>query len=191
MPTPIHFMVEHQSEILDAFTANQEKPKKTWSSLTEILPAISDTMRFNTFKQYVRVFAVCSFELDKVRQRLSAVKQKSDKTKSRQAELDKVRQDMVTVTHELNKTKSRNKDLLTELAKVRQPEKVRGRVTQRFDKHPKRISGWSVQKSKDGYFRCYRKIGGRVHCVYIGKNFNVEKSQKRIAKKEKSLGLSN
>ncbi len=189
MPTPIHFMVEHQNEILDVFTRNQEKPKKTWSSLLEILPEISDTMQFNTFKQYVRVFAVFSFELDKVRQGLSAVKQKLDKTKSHQVELDKVRQGMAKVTHELDKTKSQNYILLEELDKVRQSEKDRERVTQRFDKHPKRISGWSVQRSKDGYFRCYRKIEGRVHCVYIGKKFNAEKAQERIMKKEKSLAL--
>ncbi len=189
MPTPIHFMVEHQNEILDVFTRNQEKPKKTWSSLLEILPEISNTMQFNTFKQYVRVFAVFSFELDKVRHGLSTVKQKLDKTKSHQAELDKVRQNMVTVTHELDKTKSQNLILLGELTRVRQSEKEREMVTQRFDKHPKRISGWSVQKSKDGYFRCYRKIEGRVHCVYIGKIYNVEKAQKRIMEKEKSLGL--
>ncbi len=189
MSTPIHFMVEHQNEIIDAFAANQEKPMKTWARLTEILPEISSTMQFNTFKQYVRVFAVFFFELEKVRQNFSAVKQKLEKTKSHQVELDKVRQNMVKVTHELDKTKNQNYILQEELTKVRQSEKERERVTQRFDKHPKRISGWSVQRSKDGYFRCYRKIEGIVHCVYIGKKFNAEKAQERIMKKEKSLGL--
>lgn len=167
MPTPIHFLVEHQYEILSAFAASQEKPKKTWSLLLEILPELSNAMQFNTFKQYVRVFAVFSGELDKIRQDLSTVKQK------------------------LDKTKAQNHSLLEELAKVRQLENGREKVAQKFDKHPKRISGWSVQRSKDGYLRCYRKIEGRVYSIYIGKHFQAEKTQKRIMEKEKSLGLLN
>ncbi len=191
MSTPILFMVKHRNEILDAFDKNQEKPKKTWSSLLEVLPELSNTMRFNTFKQYVKVFASSSYELNKVRQDLATVKQRLDKTKNRQAELDRVNQDLAEVTQKLDTVNNKNQALLAELIKVRQLGKVRERVIQRLDKHPKRISGWSVQKSKDGYFRCYRKIEGRVHCVYIGKDFNVEKAQKRIFEKENSLGLLN
>ncbi len=34
--------------------------------------------------------------------------------------------------------------------------------------HPnKSVLGWSVQKSKDGYFRCYRKVNNRVHYIFV------------------------
>jgi hypothetical protein len=132
-------------------------------------------------------------KLDKVRQspkKRGGVIQRFDKAQLRQIEFDKVIQDLARGSCRLDKTTKQNQDLLTELTKVRQSEKARKRVVQKFDKHPKRISGWSVQKSKDGYFRCYRKIKGRVHCVYIGKNFNTEKARKRIMEKERSLVFS-
>ena len=80
------------------------------------------------------------------------------------------------------------KDRQIELDKIRQGKRV-ALVTQKLDKMPKRISGWSVQHSKDGYYRCYRKIGNRVHSVYLGKKLDVKKAEKRISAKKKSLGL--
>ncbi len=53
----------------------------------------------------------------------------------------------------------------------------------------KKIDGWNVQRVKDGYYRCYRKIRGRVKTLYIGKVFNEEKARDRIIEKEKEFGL--
>ena len=65
----------------------------------------------------------------------------------------------------------------------------KARVIRKLDKAPKRISGWNVQKSKDGYFRCYRKVRNRVHCIYIGKMFDENKALDRIVEKERQPGL--
>jgi len=53
--------------------------------------------------------------------------------------------------------------------------------------HSKRIAGWNAQLSKDGYYRLYRKIKGRVHSIYIGKELDIDKAHKRIAEKERQL----
>jgi len=53
----------------------------------------------------------------------------------------------------------------------------------------KNIMGWTVQKGRDGYYRLFKKIGGRVHGIYLGRALDVEKAQARIRAKEKALGL--
>jgi len=73
-----------------------------------------------------------------------------------------------------------------QLDRVRQSDM---KVRQKLDS-PKKISGWNVRKSNDGYYRCYRKIKSKVHCIYIGKDFNKGKILSRIAEKERYLGLS-
>ncbi len=63
-------------------------------------------------------------------------------------------------------------------------------IVRRKSRHAaKRILGWTVQQSKDGYYRCYRKISNRVHCIYIGKNIVLKTAKDKIFKKEKILGL--
>ena len=125
MASPTPFLIEHKEIILKHFHQNDSKPKKTWESLHKILPQLSATMRFNTFKQHISVFAVVTNGLDKVIQIPS----------------------------------------------------IGTSVLDGLDKKPKRIDGWNVQQSKDGYFRCYRKIAKRVHSVYIGKDLDLKKAQ--------------
>jgi hypothetical protein len=52
---------------------------------------------------------------------------------------------------------------------------------------PKKIGRWNAQRSKDGYYRLYRKIKGRVHSIYIGKELDIDKARMRIAEKEIKL----
>jgi len=52
---------------------------------------------------------------------------------------------------------------------------------------PKKIGRWNAQRSKDGYYRLYRKIGGRVHSIYVGKELDIDKAERRIADKERKL----
>lgn len=62
------------------------------------------------------------------------------------------------------------------------------KVTQKSErKTPKKIGRWSAQRSREGYYRLYRKIGGRVHSIYIGKDLDIDKAEKRIADKERQL----
>ncbi|MDR3556795.1 MAG: hypothetical protein P4L55_18740 [Syntrophobacteraceae bacterium] len=50
-----------------------------------------------------------------------------------------------------------------------------------------KIGGWNVQLSKDGYYRLFRKIRGKVYSIYIGKELDIEKAEMRIADKERKL----
>jgi predicted RNase H-like nuclease (RuvC/YqgF family) len=191
MSSPLSFLVEHEDTILTAYRENNAKPKNAWISLERDLPELSQAMTFNTFKQYVSVFAFVKTELDKVRQievtqELSNLKNEKneleEKLRRMARKLDKVRQNRDEILKKLQAS-------LKELDKVRHMKKPGPRVIQKLDKNPKRISGWSVQHSKDGYYRCYRKIGKRVHSVYLGKELNVKAAEDRIRAKEKSLGL--
>ncbi len=184
--SPIHFLIIHREAVMAAYNENTCKPGKTWDCLLATLPELSKAMSLNTFKQYMSVLAVFNRELDRVTQDKEQVVQK----------LHNVTRQRDEVTHKLYKLEHEKSELETQsttpdsrLAKVTQlldlkPEVAHNRV-------PKRIDGWSVQKAKDGYYRCYRKIDKKLHSVYIGKTFDVEKARGRVAEKERSLGLYN
>ena len=111
--------------------------------------------------------------------------------------LDKVIQDRENLLRDLKKTTKQRAqlqgqvdELKTRLDKVIHAGALGAAVVHGLEKKPTRICGWNVQKSKDGYYRCYRKIAKRVHSVYIGKDLDLKRAQVRIAEKEKTLGLS-
>jgi len=52
---------------------------------------------------------------------------------------------------------------------------------------PNKIGRWNAQLSKDGYYRLYRKIAGRVHSIYVGKELDIDKAERRIADRERKL----
>jgi chromosome segregation ATPase len=205
MSSPLSFLAEHENMILAAYIENNSKPKDAWICLEKDLPELSKAMTFNTFKQYMSVFAFVKNRLDMVRQnevtqklgRLTREKNELElKLQHAKKRLDAVRQDRSEILNKLEKAleerahlESRVNSRTVELDKVRQKDNGRSQVTQRLDKSCKRISGWSVQYSKDGYYRCYRKIGKRVHSVYLGKELNIKEAESRISAKEKNLGL--
>jgi chromosome segregation ATPase len=78
MASPIEFLMEHRKTILKQYRQNDSKPKKTWENLQEILPPLSESMSFNTFKQYMSVFVSVTNGLDKVRQQRDEVIQTRD-----------------------------------------------------------------------------------------------------------------
>ena len=122
-------------------------------------------------------------------------------------ELDKVRQEKDEIGQSMNAYRTENRSLKGklqdqkyELDKVRQElEKVPKKpdrldnnllsVRQGLDIPPKRIAGWNLRKSKDGYYRCYRKINSKLHSIYLGKIFDSNKAQSLIKEKEKKIGL--
>jgi len=205
MSSPISFLVQHENTILTAYNENNGKPRNTWSRLEKDLPELAQAMTFNTFKQYVSVFAFVKSRLDEVRQR--EVTQKTGNLKSEKEELkqelriamkrlDKVKQNRAEILKQLEETLKKKTRLEAELNKrnielndVRQIKQSKSQVKQKSDDRPKRIAGWSVQHSKDGYYRCYRKISKRVYSVYLGKVLDVKEAENRISAKEKSLGI--
>ncbi len=50
-----------------------------------------------------------------------------------------------------------------------------------------KVGRWNAQISRDGYYRLFRKIGGKLHSIYIGKELDIEKAKLRIAEKESEL----
>ncbi|RLD23665.1 MAG: hypothetical protein DRI70_09045 [Bacteroidetes bacterium] len=51
------------------------------------------------------------------------------------------------------------------------------------------IDGWTVRLSFDGYYRMYKTIEGRTESLYLGKSLDFKKARRKIAKKEKELGV--
>lgn len=206
MSSPLLFLFRNEKTILAAYGESDGKPKEAWVRLEKDLPDLSRNMTFNTFKQYVSVFAFVKTELDKVRQNEIALKVSGLENEKRRLEqqlrnvvrrLDKVTQERDEILIKLEEAlgdkerlKAENKKKSDGLDKVRQGKQRGSRVRQKLDKKPIRISGWTVQHSKDGYYRCYRKIDNRVHSIYLGKYLDVEDAENRIAAKEKSLSDS-
>ena len=58
MSTPIDFLIENQSIILKTHSFHEGVIKNTWAKLQKKLPKLSETMKYNTFKQYLPVFIV-------------------------------------------------------------------------------------------------------------------------------------
>lgn len=173
-PPPLSFLIDNRDAVVAVYSQSERKPKKTWSSLKQTLPELVQAMSFNTFKQYLPVFAGVAHELDKVIQSRNVILRELKKTNQRKMELERQVQ-----------------ALKKKLDRVIQRTKVSSLVMQGCQREPKRIAGWNVQRSKEGYYRCYRKIQNRVHAIYIGKALDVNKAKKRIAEKERTLGLYN
>lgn len=179
MLSPIAFLMEHRKAIVKQYRQDDGKPKKTWDSLLKSLPQVSESMSFNTFKQYMSVFVGVTNGLDKV------IQQRDELIEAR----DNLIKDLKKTTQQNSQLKSQVQTLKTRLDKVRQSESTNPSVINGLEKNTKRICGWNVRQSKDGYYRCYRKIAKRVHSVYVGKDLDFKKAQARITEKEKALGL--
>ncbi len=54
---PVQFMIENTSEIVTAHREANGSPSKAWERLKACLPEIEAAMRYNTFKQYIPLFA--------------------------------------------------------------------------------------------------------------------------------------
>ena len=155
-------------------------------------------MSKNTFKQYMSVFIIFNDELDKVIQEKESVVRNLNKLKINQDDLgknlelvserlDRVIQERDKIKQQLHKTVKGETEFKAKLDKVIHRDLPFPSGAQGSENAPKRIKGWSIQKSKDGYYRCYRKIKKKVHSIYIGKTFDTEKAKTRIKAKEKNL----
>ena len=177
--TPIDYLLEHESIILSVYRKNGKKPKRTWESLLKQLPELPEVMSAATFRQYITVFATIFEGLDRVRQGSQKIRQSAnaletenqllkDELKNRQRELDKVRQDLATL--------SQKPDLSID-------------GSQTVGNEPGQLPGWNLRRSKDGYLRCYRKINAKLYSIYLGKSFDLDRTERLIVEKEKKIRL--
>ena len=54
---PIEFLLKHRDAILRTRSMLNNSIKQTWDALKDELPELSEAMSYNTFKQYLTVFA--------------------------------------------------------------------------------------------------------------------------------------
>jgi hypothetical protein len=76
--------------------------------------------------------------------------------------------------------------LIESIAKRVQVLDLRGPVGRGFALN---VYGWTVSLGKDGYYRLYKTLEGKTESIYLGKRLDSEKARRKIAKKERKLGL--
>ncbi|KPA08992.1 hypothetical protein MHK_010800 [Candidatus Magnetomorum sp. HK-1] len=165
--SPIEFMITNRTKIHKVWQKEKDS-KKTWLMLKASLPELHETMKLNTFKQYLPIMNLFYQELEK-----------------ESKEKEELKNSLEDLKIQNSKFKMSANNPPVKLDRVRQKT---SRVRQKLDNSIK-INGWNVRKSKDGYFRCYRKIRNKVESIYIGKTLDKEKTKMRIREKEKYLRL--
>ena len=172
---PVQVLIENKKHVLDAYRTGGG-PKKAWGILAVEVPEIAESMSFNSFKVYVVPFVMIATEYEK---QLEAVTQELHKASERKKELQAR---LEAVMQELENTKG----------KVRETDRKEsdGIVTQELHSSDEtNISGWTVHKGKDGYFRLHRRFKGRLYSIYAGKTLDRDKALKKIRAKESELGI--
>lgn len=119
MSNPVKYMMDHKRIILEAYNQSGS-PVKSWGFLCKELPDIESVMKFNTFKQYFRVFVL---------------------------------------------------------------------IIKEYEERDNNISGWTVSKGKDGYYRGKKRMNGKLISVYLGKEYDREVFSGKIQKKQESIGI--
>ena len=59
-------------------------------------------------------------------------------------------------------------------------------VVKEYEERKNHIAGWSIAKSKDGYYRGNRRLNGKLYSVYLGKEYDREAFTEKIKRKEQS-----
>ena len=181
--SPLDYLMTHYTIVLSIYQQNDKKPKRTWENLLERLPELSTVMSASTFKQYISVFGSMLEELDKVREEKDEIGKALNACRAEKRSLKGNLQDQKRV---LDKVRQKLKKA------PKKPDRLGNgplSVRQELDNSPKRVAGWNLRKSKDGYYRCYRRINSKLHSIYLGKIFDSNKAQSLIMEKERKIGL--
>jgi hypothetical protein len=167
---PIEILIQHWERIQQVFSEIGSWPK-TYEIMKSEFPEIAG-MSLATFKQYSPILIELnkqlnnSTELNTVKQELEAVKQELNRSQELNTGLNK--------ELELNKLNNQGLNMQVKQEAVKQ-EAV---------KHGLNIAGWNVQES-GGYFRAFKKMGGKMKAVYLGKN--LDDAETKIRNKEKQM----
>jgi hypothetical protein len=62
-------------------------------------------------------------------------------------------------------------------------------ITKEYEDRENNISGWTVTKCGDGYYRGKRRVNGKLLSVYLGKEYDRVAFTKKIQSKECDLGI--
>ena len=182
----LEIMVQHQDRVLTIYR-EAKNARIAFEQLSKELPEIS-TMGFNTFRQYVCVMdklaiathnsnsdnqlAIANHELsgqlvianNQIQELAVANNNLTEQLAIANAELT---EKLATVSHD-NNLAIATKELPAEGEKIANHK----------------IAGWNVTPFR-GYFRAFRRINGKLHSLYLGKNLNT--AEAKIKAKEKQM----
>lgn len=81
--------------------------------------------------------------------------------------------------------------LKSENEKQRQKISSLENQTPQIDQSSKIILGWNIVKAADGYHRAFKKYGGKMYAVYIGKSLigAKKRSNKKLGRWKKKFEL--
>lgn len=78
----------------------------------------------------------------------------------------------------IHKLRQTIEDQTLNLSKLRESGQSTGRA--------RNIDGWTVRQVGN-YFRLYKSVGGKVHCIHVGRELDVEKAREKIRDKMNKL----
>jgi myosin heavy subunit len=120
-------------------------------------------------------------ELDTSRAELASLREENETLKSEKAFLEEQIENLTV------KAPDRQEGPIQPVTQWRPQATDRGVTQNPPGSAPLKIGKWNVQLSKDGYYRLFRKVRGRLHSIYLGKELDIEKAEMRIADKEREL----
>ncbi len=105
---------------------------------------------------------------------------------------EQVKAQLMEIKEERNRLKAENIKLNEELNKYRAEIEFLHEKIDELKRGPgpgkNNISGWTLTKSGE-YFRLFKKVGGQVKGIHLGKIFDREKAIEKIKAKESELGI--
>jgi len=144
---------------------------------TGVKQRLSKGERLNTVQQDLDAVI---HELNSKREELSKVSQTLEEVKHqlsiKQEELNTVSQRLDEVKQELTRAEelSRVSQIgAGRLSRVNQGGEVKQKLT---------IAGWNVQQDRQGYYRAFKKISGKLYGLYLGRSLN--RAEERIKARE-------
>jgi hypothetical protein len=62
-------------------------------------------------------------------------------------------------------------------------------IIKEYEERENNVSGWTVSKGADGYYRGKKRMIGKLYSVYLGKEFDREAFSCKIQKKQDSMAI--
>jgi chromosome segregation ATPase len=190
--------VKHLEEDSERLTARKDELQRQVDGLKENLDKVQNELGESSAN-----FNMVAHELDNQRAQNASLQEKYAVLKDTEASLEEQVKRLMERSVRVARDKSQSQSTVAVKGVEAKPGPSQMAMWVRQDPKPaagrgviqdlsgeisaKKIAGWNVQRSKDGYYRVYRKIRGKVRSIYIGRDLDIEKANRRIAEKEKEL----